>query len=124
MYYYNVDYYQNVNPFYMWFSLIIALVVLVGCWKIFTKAKQPGWAALIPIYNTYIILKIINRPWWWLLLLLVPLVNIFVVIMMMYELSLAFGKGLGYTLLLILLPFIGFPMLGFGDSKYSKPAKR
>ncbi len=124
MYYYDVSYYQNINPIYMWFVLILALIALVGCWKVFTKAKRPGWAILIPIYNTYVVLKIINRPWWWLLLLLVPLVNIFVAIMMMYELSLAFGKGLGYTLLLVLLPFIGFIMLGFGDAKYSKPARR
>ncbi|HVQ44121.1 MAG TPA: DUF5684 domain-containing protein [Candidatus Saccharimonadia bacterium] len=103
-------------------SLIAAAIILAGMWKIFTKAKQPGWAVIIPIYNTYILLKIIGRPWWWLLLLLIPIVNIVLGIMMYHELAKSFGKGVGYTLLLLLLPFIGFPVLGFGSAQYQGPA--
>lgn len=119
----NANYYYDVSPAGFWFSLIILAITLAGFWRMFTKAKQPGWAAIIPIYNIYIILKITNKPWWWLLLLLIPLVNFFVIIMIMYNLAQAFGRGLGSTLLLVLLPFIGAPMLGFGSAKYKRPPK-
>lgn len=28
-------------------------------------AGQPGWAAIIPIFNLYILCKIVGRPAWW-----------------------------------------------------------
>ena len=42
-------------------GLLIAVIVIAAMWKIFTKAGQPGWACLIPIYNIYILCKIV-RP--------------------------------------------------------------
>lgn len=99
------------------------LVAIVSLWFIFKKAKKPGWAAIIPIYNTIVMLEIIKRPWWWILLLLVPLVNIVVAIMLTYEMAQAFGKGGWFTVLLIFLPFIGYPILAFGSAKYTAPKR-
>jgi hypothetical protein len=46
-------------------------------WKVFTKAGQPGWAAIIPIYNIYIMTKIAGKPGIWVLwIFIVPVVNI------------------------------------------------
>ena len=56
--------------------LVLAVISIAGTWKAFEKAGQPGWACIIPIYNTYIMLKIGGKPGWWLLLFLIPLVNI------------------------------------------------
>lgn len=42
--------------------LILLLIVIISLWKIFEKAGEPGWAALIPIYNVIILLKIVGRP--------------------------------------------------------------
>src|SRR3989344_1522757 len=52
------------------FAVSIALTVLMiaSYWKIFTKAGQPGWASLVPIYNIVVILRIIQKPWWWIFL--------------------------------------------------------
>jgi len=36
---------------------------------------------------------------------------------MIHNLSLKFGKGVGFTIGMILLPFIFIPILGFGDAK-------
>ncbi len=58
------------------FWLAVAVVVIIGGWKVFEKAGHPGWAILIPFYNTYIMLKIAGRPGWWLLLYLIPIVNL------------------------------------------------
>src|SRR6478735_9818640 len=65
------------SPVSIIFGLLIALLIIVAMWKVFTKAGQPGWASLIPIYNLYILLKIVGRPTWWLVLFIIPVVNFF-----------------------------------------------
>lgn len=105
-------------------SLIyVAFVVFTfaSVWKIFVKAGQPGWAAIIPIYNTLIQLRIIARPWWWLLLLLIPIVNIVILFMVSIELAKSFGKGTGFGVGLVFLSFIFYPILGFGGAQYLGP---
>lgn len=94
------------------------VLIIAAMWRVFTKAKQPGWAAIVPIYNMYVTLKIIGRPWWWLLLMLIPFVNIIIGIVVAYELAKAFGKGVGFAILILILPFIGYPMLAWGSATY------
>jgi hypothetical protein len=99
--------------------LAIVLIPIAGMWKVFTKAGEPGWAAIIPIYNLYIMLKIGGNEWWWLLVIIfVPLVNLYGMFKMMAGVAKAFGKGTGYALGLWFLGFIFFPLLGFGDDQY------
>lgn len=103
----------------LWLSVIV--VVLAGIWKVFEKAGQPGWAALVPIYNFYIMLKIIGKPTWWLLMLLIPFLNFVFLIWSYNMISKSFGKDEAYTAGLVLLGFIFWPLLGFGDAKYLGP---
>ncbi len=103
-------------------GVLIALLVIVATWKVFTKAGQPGWASIIPIYNLYIWCKIVGRPWWWILLMLIPLVNFIVAIILCIDLAKSFGKGVGFGIGLLLLPFIFFLILGFGSAQYQGPA--
>jgi ABC-type sulfate transport system permease subunit len=104
------------------FGLVIAVVVIVGMWKIFVKAGEPGWAAIIPIYNLYIICKITAKPIWWLLLLvLCPPVGFVIGILLTVELAKCFGKGVGFAVGMILLPYIFYPVLGFSDAAYTAP---
>ncbi|WP_425616726.1 DUF5684 domain-containing protein [Anatilimnocola sp. NA78] len=99
--------------------LLLIVGIIAGMWKIFEKAGKPGWAAIIPIYNAVVLLEIIDRPIWWLLLLFCvgPVFGIIVAL----ELAKSFGKGMGFAVGMILLPFIFYPMLGFGDAKYQGP---
>jgi len=100
------------------FGLIIGVLMIIALWKIFTKAGQEGWKSIIPIYNTIVLLQIVGRPWWWILLLLIPFVNLIVLIIVMNDLSKAFGHGLGFTLGLLFLSPIFYLILGFGGSRY------
>lgn len=103
--------------------LAIIVLLIVANWKIFEKAGKPGWAAIIPIYNVIVLLEIIGKPLWWFLLLLIPVVNIIIGIIMLNLLSKSFGKGVGFTVGLIFLPFIFMPILGFDNSaRYIGPA--
>src|SRR5258706_10336849 len=105
----------------MIFYLVILVLMIASMWKIFTKAGKSGWAAIIPIYNFIVLLEIVGKPIWWILLLIIPLVNFIILIIVTHRLSLSFGQGVGTTVLLIVLPFIGYPMLGFGTATYAGP---
>lgn len=105
--------------------LIVAILMIAGFWKTFEKAGQPGWAAIIPIYNLYILLQIVGRPGWWILLYLIPLVNIIIPIIVGIDVAKSFGKDtlFGVLLLWLFMP-IGFLLLGFGDAQYVGPAAK
>jgi uncharacterized membrane protein YhaH (DUF805 family) len=103
-------------------SLAIVIFLIAAQWKIFEKAGKPGWACLIPIYNVIVLLEIVGKPWWWFLLMLIPIVNIVLAIWMTNLLSKSFGKDEGFTVGLILLPMVFYPILGFGDAQYKGPA--
>ncbi len=105
----------------LWVVVFYAIAV-IPYWVVFTKAGQPGWPALIPIYSTYILLKVIGRPGWWLLLFLVPLLNIVIAIIVLNDLSKSFGHGVGFTLGLLFLSLIFLYILAFGSSTYRGPA--
>jgi len=109
------------SPVSMIFGLLIALLLIVAMWKVFTKAGQPGWASIIPIYNLYIWCKIVGRQWWWILLMLIPLVNFIVCMVLCIDLAKSFGKGVGFGLGLAFLGIIFFPILGFGSAQYQGP---
>lgn len=99
----------------------ILALMFASMWKLFTKAGKPGWAAIVPIYNVIVLLEIVGRPIWWLVLLFVPFVNIVVAILLALDTAKVYGKGVGTALLLIFLPFIGYPLLAFGDASYVGP---
>ena len=100
------------------FQLAFTVFVIASIWKVFTKAGQPGWAAIVPIYNIYILLKIGGRPGWWLLLFFIPIVNVIIAILLGIDVAKAFGKGAGFGLGLTFLGFIFYPILGFGNAVY------
>jgi hypothetical protein len=109
-----------------WISILVyAVIVIVGLWKTFSKAGKPGWAALIPFYNIYTLLKIVGKPGWWLILYLIPIVNIIISIIVALRLAKAFGKSdvFGIFLLWLFAP-IGYLILGFGSAKYNKSAAK
>ncbi len=104
------------------FMLLVGVVVIAGVWKVFVKAGKPGWASLIPIYNFVVILQIVGRPIWWLILMFIPFVNFVVAIIVAIDMAKSFGKGTGFGIGLALLAPIFYPILGFGDARYSGPS--
>ena len=103
-------------------GLLVAVLLIVALWKIFTKAGQPGWASLIPIYNIYIWCKIVGRPGWWVILMLISFVNFIIAIILCIDPAKSFGNGVGFGVGLAFLGIIFFPVLGFGSAQYQGPA--
>jgi hypothetical protein len=100
------------------FQLLLIVLQLAGMWAVFAKADRPGWAALVPIYNLYVMLRIGENAWWWLLVLIVPIVNIYALYKIHAGVARAFGRGIGFGLGLAFLGVVFFPILGFGDYRY------
>lgn len=130
---YNYNYSYNVDGagtglaifagVWLLFWLVIALVMTVAMWKIFTKAGRKGWEAIIPIYNIYVLCQIVGRPGWWLLLFFIPFVNLAVSIVLAIDLAKSFGKDAVFGVVALwLFSIIGYLMLGFGKDKYVGPS--
>ncbi len=102
--------------------IAVVILVIAAMWTLYSKAGQPGWACIIPIYNIIVFLRIIGKPWWWLILFIIPIINIIFCIWSINLLSKSFGKGEGFTIGLIFLGVIFLPILAFGDNKYAGPA--
>ena len=114
-------------------AIALAIVLIIAKWKINAKAHQPGWAALIPFYDQYILCKIVGiSPWWVLIVVCAGLINavpvigqlayivtiIYFDVLLNVSLARAFGKEDTFAIGLILVPIVFYPMLGFGKSEY------
>ena len=115
-------------------TLAIAIVTIIGTWKVLEKGNKPGWGALIPIYNTYLLCDMVGvNPWWIVITICSPILNVIPVIgslanvtvtiyfavLLNVALARAFKKEDGFAVGLVLLPTIFYLILGFGkDNKY------
>ena len=121
----------------MWVVMLaFAVLAIIGLWKTLNKAGLPGWAAIIPFYNEYNVVKLSNRPvyFFWImlgcsLLAWIPfigwllMIGIFVLwIFMALDIAANFGQGTGFAILLIIFPSIMFLFLGFGSYEYRRIA--
>ena len=102
-------------------TIIVAVLLIVAMWKIFTKAGEGGWKSIIPIYNIITLCKLADGSGWKVLLFLIPLVNVIYYIILMFRLSKSFGKGVLFCLGLLFLPNIFTLILGFGSAQYGGP---
>lgn len=113
--------------------LLPLLIFYIVClWKTFEKAGVEGWKAIIPVYNGWVLAEIAGKPGWWGIVGIGGVIPVFgfifsiaqfvLFILIAIELSKKFGKEPIFSLLLILLPVIGFAMLAFGSAKYNKSA--
>ena len=52
-------------------SMIVAILGIIAMWKLFTKAGDKGWKAIIPVYNAYTAYKLFwNKKMFWITLVL------------------------------------------------------
>ena len=124
-------------------AMIWCILGIVAMWRIFTKAGEAGWKSIIPIYNLYIMYKIVGMKSWFWYFLLVPFCLWFIAwifweqsnagvilqviafafswivnIVAMYKLPRKFGRNVFTSVLFVLFPAICILILGFGNYKY------
>lgn len=121
-------------------GLIVSILCIACLWKIFVKAGKPGWFSIIPVLNFIALYQIAGAV----IVLVANLaasvvfarictiendicligsfICLFITIITSFifpiKLSKKFGKGIGFAILLIVFPIIGYPMLAFGKSQY------
>ena len=98
--------------------LVIMVAVIIGMWKMFVKAGEYGWAALIPLYNLWVLNRIGGKEWYWFIGYFIPLVGFILILLLSIAVAKRFGMPLIYGVGVFLLPFIFYPILGFGDARY------
>jgi len=99
-------------------GLLFAALMVASFWKVFTKAGQPGWAAIVPIYNIFVLVQISGKPVWYIALFFVPIANMIAPILIGLGVAERFGKSAGFGVGLGLVPFICYPLLAFSDDQY------
>ena len=120
-YSYSYDTNYSASPLLVIFYLVLAIVLIAAQWRIFTKADKPGWAVLIPIYNTWVQYEIICGSGAKMFFLLIPIFNIYWSIKSSIKLAHAFGRSTGFGMGLVFLPVIFTCILGFGSARYEGP---
>lgn len=128
--------------FKVFLATVIAIVLIVSKWRVYTKAGKPGWTSVVPIYNIVVLMELIGRPIRWVVFYLLGVVFFFVLplfivpplgwilitflyIILSLDIARSFGKGIIFAIVyLILFPFVGYPILAFGKSKYIGPAAK
>lgn len=100
------------------FYVLFLVLMFASSWVVFTKAGEPGWAIFVPIYGAIVFCRICGKPWWWIFLLMLPFVNLVCIVLLYIDLAKAFGKDIGFAIGLLLLGFVFFPILAFGDAEY------
>lgn len=107
----------GVSAIFIWIiSMFIGIITVVALWMLFDKAKENGWAAIIPFYNSYVLFKITWGNGWYFLLMLIPIVNIVIHIITMVKLASVYGKGGGWACGLIFLYPIFLCIMAFDKS--------
>ena len=98
--------------------LAVVVAIIASLWTVFTKAGQPGWACLVPIYNGVVLCRIAGKPGWWCILFFIPIVSLVISIIVSLAVAKKFGKGTGFGWGLALLAPIFYPILAWGDAQY------
>ncbi len=100
------------------FGLLVAVFCIIGMWKLFEKAGKPGWAAIIPLYNSWVLMEIIGFPGYYMLIMFVPFIGTLFALYACFKVPLVFGKDTMWGVLAIFFAPIVFLMLAFGDAQY------
>ena len=92
---------------YQWFVffLLVQVIHFIGTWKLYEAAGRKRWEAVIPVYNSIVLMKIISRPTWWTILLFIPIINLIMFPVIWIETLRSFGKRSALDTFLGLITF-------------------
>ncbi len=106
-------------------AIVLFLVKLVSIWQIFKKLSIASWKAIVPIYNIWILLDLLDIPLWMIFLIVVPFVNFLgipvMIILIGWTMGKACHKNTLFCLGMAVLPIIFFPILSFSNFDFTKP---
>lgn len=104
------------------FFMIFLVINIVAMWKLFAKAGEPGWKSLIPIYNSWIFLRLGDQPGWWAVAGLIPplgIVTLILSIIAAHRIGLKLSKPDWWVILYIFVQPIWMLVLAFDKSTWN-----
>lgn len=117
-------------------SLILSILQIIGQWKMYKKAGEPGWAAIVPVYTLFVLIKVAKLDWWHFLIFIgltvlmyleveaLALIGSIGVIVYYFVINIrlakAFGKSAGFGVFAAFFPYIAYMILGCGSATYQK----
>lgn len=106
--------------------ILIFLFFPVFAAKTYQKAGYKITDSIIPLYNYYIWLKIVDKPWWWMIFLLIPFINYFMIFLLLVETAKCYKKyAFKEQAMAVLLFFWYIPHLGNSEQEiYQHPSLR
>jgi Family of unknown function (DUF5684) len=117
--YYNTTSAAILPVILLLFNVGLLILIITSHWKVYKKAGKPGWTGIVPIYNVYVLLKIVGKPAWWLILYFIPIINVYVTCVVALKLAKLFGRSTLFGIVALwLFPIIGYAILAFDKSKY------
>lgn len=117
--YTGVEYYYQPSPFMMFMSFAWMVLLIVALWRVYAKAGENGWAAIVPFYSQYVLFRVAGFNPWLFLLLFIPVVNVVMALIVLYRVGVNFGKSPVWSVfMLCILSAIGLLILGFGSAQY------
>ena len=116
---YTPDWLHPYLPYLLIWAAVTIPGVLLGWLAVFPKAGLPRWAAVVPVYNVYLLVVGVARlSFLWFVLLWIPVVQIVAALLVNVEVARRFGRSEGYGLGLAMVGFVFYPLIGFGDAQY------
>ena len=117
--------------FILLFFVAFLVVYIVGVCKLYQKAGKSGWEAIVPFYNTWVLVEIAGLAWWWFFIVgavtIVSFLNIddlesvgflaslFGSFCCNYNLSKKLHQDTGFAVLMTIFPFVMMPLIGFSN---------
>ena len=89
------------------FFLACQAIHFLGTWNLYQRAGRKAWEAAIPFYNSYILTKIIDRPWYFVILMFMPIIQLLIIPILWIDMIYAFNKRKSIHVLLVILT-LGF----------------
>ncbi len=104
-------------------TLLFSVLVIVSCNNIFKVSNKKIITLFIPLYNLLILLDIVNLNRWNYILLLFPVTNVFIIMIILYRLSIVFHTTKTFAFGLILFPVVYLPALNYGGKLDNRPTE-
>lgn len=106
-------------PYLLVWAAVTTPGLLIGWLGVFPKAGLPRWAALVPVYNVYLlVVRVARLGVLWFVLLWIPVVQIVAALLVNVEVARRFGRSEGFGIGLAMVGFVFYPLIGFGDAQY------
>ena len=105
-------------------SLAAVVVMVIALWKLFEKIGEPGWKAIIPFYNSYVLSELTLGNGLFFLIGFVPTIGILIFLLMYYRLAECFGKSTTFCVLSIFFPYVTLPMMAFSKEEITYDASK